>query len=280
MLKEKKKQTDYVILIDEKTRQLIQNKIPSDYVTEDHLKGFVQKFYFYEPKSDIFFKEQSDSLSYFMPEINTHNHNVLIGNQNPDEKMNTAENMLRKALYMVGRKEHLEECVEFLQRVYKNSDRDFILIRGITGSGKSLFLRKLMFEFCEKNKELKSKINIYPSSFYGTSANKNTTSYIKFYPFIFISYQTPHTYNDPMNGWCKILREIYTMLKNSDKNIKSNTKFKLGVEGVNIECDLIGEILFNSDCFSYVRYIEEILEISFSEHYKLPQDFTSGILSR
>ena len=51
----------------------------------------------------------------------------------------------------------------------------------------------------------------------------------------------------------------------------------MGSETVTINCDLIGEILLNSDCLSYVRYIEEILETSFTEHYDLPDDHTFSI---
>lgn len=248
---EKKKKVESLILICDKTRDLIQNKIQCDYVTQGELKGFSNSFYFYEPKSEI--KPPYESYSFFLPDLKTHKNNILLGHPNPDEKEKTPDNMLKNALYMVGRKEYLLECCGYLQNVYKNYDKDFILIRGITGSGKSLFLRKLLYEFIDSNKELKNRFNIK-------------------IPFIFISFQTPNTLYEPMNGWAKILREIYSHFKGNLNDTLNEVKFKLGGEAVLIKCDTIGEILLNSDCLSYVRYIEEILDCSLSAHYELPND--------
>lgn len=249
MKKENKKNVDYLTLVCEKTRDLIQNKIACDYVTQGELKGFTNIFYFYEPKTEL--KPKIESPSYFLPDIKTHRNNVLLGLPNPKEKQ-TLDAMLKSSLYMVGRKDYLDECLITLSNVYKKECREFILIRGVTGSGKSLFVRRVMYDFIDSNRELKNKLN-----------NR--------FPFIFVSYQLPTTAYDPMNGWCKILREIYFHLK-SNITGKRPTKFKLGSENVVINCDQIGEILLNSDCVSYVKYIEEILNVSFSDHYEFPED--------
>ncbi len=47
---------------------------------------------------------------------------------------------LQKSLYMVGRKRELEICKSILNKVYKENDAEMFLIRGVIGSGKSLFV--------------------------------------------------------------------------------------------------------------------------------------------
>jgi hypothetical protein len=59
---------------------------------------------------------------------------------------------------MVGRKDCLECCLNILNDVYKKKDNQYISIRGIIGSGKSLFVRKLLSEFTERFKELKGQL--------------------------------------------------------------------------------------------------------------------------
>jgi len=244
------KQMDHVILICEKTRELIQNKIPTDFLFQDTVKGLSSTFFFYEPNLNI--KPSVESSTFFLPSIKTHKNNIMLGVPNPNET-NTPDIMLKNALFMVGRKEHVEDIINILFNVYKHNEREFILIRGITGSGKSLLVRKVMYEFIEMNKDLKNKIN-----------TKNQ--------FIFISHQMPTTLCDPMNGWSSILRDIFNIIKSS-LNLKiKKTKLNFGGEQLLIDCDAIGEILVNSDCMSYVRYIEEILDVSLTKHYEMPDD--------
>ena len=49
----KEKKLDYCVLLDNKTKDLIQNKIRCEYVCEDELKGFTMRFNFYTPRADI-----------------------------------------------------------------------------------------------------------------------------------------------------------------------------------------------------------------------------------
>ena len=63
-----------------------------------------------------------------------------------------------------------------------------------------------------------------------------------------------------MNGWQKILKEIYKRIKDTLPQ-KENINFKIGSENSSILCDVIGELLINADCLSYVRFIEEILDV-------------------
>ena len=56
---------------------------------------------------------------------------------------------------MAGRKEISDEFYLDLLRIYKEEKKEYILIRGQLGSGKSLFIRKNLYTFIEKNLELK-----------------------------------------------------------------------------------------------------------------------------
>lgn len=244
------KPMDYVILICEKTRELIQNKIPTDFLFQDTVKGLSSTFFFYEPNLNI--KPKIESHSFFLPNIKTHKNNILLGTPNPNE-IATPDSMLKNSLFMVGRKDYAEDIVNILYNIYKKNEREFILIRGITGSGKSLLLRKVMYEFIEVNRELKNKLN---SKF----------------PFVFISHQMPTTLCDPMNGCNTILKEMFVKIKSSLNLKMKKTKLNFGGEQVLINCDAIGEILVKSDCMSYVRYIEEILDTSLSKHFEMPDD--------
>lgn len=135
---------------------MIQNKIPSEYVCKGELKGFVNEFYFYQPWLDIRPSYESNVL--FLPDIKTHKHNILLGKLNPNEKQHSAEVLLKRSLFVIGRKDYINECVADLNDIYKRGQTLFTLIRGVTGSGKSLFLRKVLHEFVEHNKELKNKL--------------------------------------------------------------------------------------------------------------------------
>ena len=90
------------------------------------------------------------------PEIKTHKNNVQMYQLSPNYKKEP-KILHQKSLYMMGRKRELEACKALLNRVYRNQGSEIILIRGVFGSGKSLFLRKLLHEFMDSNKELKSK---------------------------------------------------------------------------------------------------------------------------
>ena len=69
--------------------------------------------------------------------------------------------LTHKSLFMAGRKRELEICKSLLNRVLKNGDAEMILIRGVMGSGKSLFVRRLLNDFLNANRELKAKALYY-----------------------------------------------------------------------------------------------------------------------
>ena len=133
---------------------MIQNKIPSEYVCKGPLKGFMNEFFFYEPRYDL--KPSYNTNLYFLPDIKTHKHNIALGKPSPEQGHITADMMLNKAIYMCGRKDNIMELLNDLNRVYKEEAKEYVLVRGTLGSGKSLFVRKTLFEFIESNKELKT----------------------------------------------------------------------------------------------------------------------------
>ena len=36
-----------------------------------------------------------------------------------------------------------------------------------------------------------------------------------------------------------------------------------------MNCDILGDLLFKTNCYSTLRYLEEILEIDFKNHYSI-----------
>jgi Cdc6-like AAA superfamily ATPase len=158
---------------------------------------------------------------------------------------------LQKSLYMVGRKREIEICKGILNKVYKQNDAEMFLIRGVIGSGKSLFVRKLLYEFIDENKDLKSKLLQYSLE----------------YPYIFVSYQLPTTYLSPFNGWKTIFKQVYNSYYNQyiikHKIQLEKLEVKFGSDTFLIEVDIIGKILYKIEGYNCLRYIEEILEVNF-----------------
>lgn len=160
---------------------------------------------------------------------------------------------------MIGRRRELENCKNRMNRLLKNLPNiyqsqdepekfnEVIVIRGSLGSGKSLFIRKFMYEFIEFKdyKQMKYNINLHSGKI----------------PFIFISFQSPITNFDPMNGWRPIVKQIYHFLIKELKPQKQLENLKLGTENLKVNCDIIGKILFKSFSYPAIKYIEEILEV-------------------
>jgi Cdc6-like AAA superfamily ATPase len=93
-----------------------------------------------------------------MPDIKTHRHNIMLGKQSPENINITADMMSSKSIYMCGRKENISELINDLNKVYKEEAKEYILVRGAMGSGKSLFIRKALYEFVESNKDIKQQL--------------------------------------------------------------------------------------------------------------------------
>ena len=58
----------------------------------------------------------------------------------------------KKSIFMVGKKKDLESLVQGIQKSVNLKDNQTFLIRGNFGSGKSLFIRRALCEFVDKNK--------------------------------------------------------------------------------------------------------------------------------
>ena len=98
------------------------------------------------------------------PDIRTHNYNIPIYNL-PDNLK--GKDYLKKSLYMIGRRRELESCkgrmnkiLKNMPNVYKNKDdaeknNEVLLIRGTLGSGKSLFIRRFLYDFIEIKPDFK-----------------------------------------------------------------------------------------------------------------------------
>lgn len=91
------------------------------------------------------------------PEIKTHKNNIPMY-QLPSDNKRDIKYFHNKSLYLLGKRKEIEACKVILNNVYKNQESASILVRGVFGSGKSLFCRKLLYEFFDQNKELKLKL--------------------------------------------------------------------------------------------------------------------------
>lgn len=201
-----------------------------------------------------------DNLSLF-PDIRTHNFNIPIYNVTPQMKLFGPEYYLNKSLYIVGRERELKNCKDKLNKlmklmpnIYKYEDQqdnfnEIMLIRGKLGSGKSLFIRKLLYDFLEKKfKDIKYQ---FIKSSYTI-------------PFVFVSFQSPITNFDSMNAWKPILKQIYTIFCKEVKLGKQIENLKLGSDVIKVNCDIVGKIIFKSFSFGAIKFIEEILDVLFN----------------
>ena len=227
----------YQITICEETKHLIENKIPTRWVCNASIKGFVNKFDFYEP---IPIEEYSNVIC---NEIRTHNDNPKKDVVDP-RKAN--EESIHGSFFMIGNDIQKKKLKKILDEAYENKKSQTVLINGIIGSGKSLLIRNVLFKFYQDR-----KLEIHPK-------NK----------FLFVSTQNPNIYYKPGNGIGDILREMYTAIV----PLVDRTKKKVQLTGeIEVDLDEIGMYLNDSLCLSYVHSIEEILGVDLSSHYNLDE---------
>ena len=140
--------------------------------------------------------------------------------------------ILQKSQVIFGYDEEIEKFVNIMNIVTQKSKKQFILVKGPLGVGKSLFLRTALINYLERNENLKS---IY--------YNKDD---------IFLCGMVdPLTATFPYNTFCFILRKIYLYLKKmnelndifklcnelhlDDENIKNiNFVLSMGKKDINI----------------------------------------------
>ena len=89
------------------------------------------------------------------PEIKTHNYNIPLYALSPDNTLDL-KTILKQSLQMIGNETKFETSKIILNKIYKNKEKWTFLVRGPYGSGKSLFVRKIMTDFLNQFKELKN----------------------------------------------------------------------------------------------------------------------------
>lgn len=211
-------------------------------MTSGELKGFKNIFHFFTPVKEI----PVPSLINPLPSIRTHKNNALSTVPcHHTDKDKSKENELKNALRMVGREHELEWLKSVMQKVYKQGLNELVLIKGVLGSGKSLFIRKAIYEFfMNQEKEVSNYL-------YGINQN----------PLVFVSFQKPDSYNVVFNGWENIFKMIYLrIVAEMEKQSKPRKiiKMKVGEQTIKFLVDDIGEILFQSDCYMNIKYLDEI----------------------
>ena len=118
-----------------------------------------------------------------------------MANEEEQKKMNIK---LEKSKTIFGYDEEIKRCVNILNLVKQKNKKQFILVKGPLGVGKSLFIRNVLDKYLESNEELKK---IY--------FNKDD--------FIFFNRVDPLTATFPYNTFCFILRKIYFYIKKIKK---------------------------------------------------------------
>ena len=238
----KKNELDSILVIDEKTKDLIQHKIRCKYILTSKLKGFSVDFNFFVPvvDDDLIVPKIEDPF----PLIRTHFSNPInfYNNIIYDDKRDLAN-----SLEVFGRKKEIDALLRKLQFVYKNKTKKVIVIRGQYGSGKTLLIRKVLNEFFMKDGTLKEE--------YFNPKIPNLVLCCNQYPLLqFI----------PFNGFCFIFRQIYMWL---DKHLfskevkkKLSTVFEFEVLG-----DTFASLIMSTGCIESLDYIEEMLNSSFED---------------
>ena len=148
----------------------------------------------YSPKIKQYFSNHFDNFS-IRKIINCHgiaNLPILIQcSQQEENKMNYKFN---KSNTIFGQDNEIKKFVNIMNNVTENNKKQTLLIRGPLGTGKSLFLRKVLNQYLDKNEDLK---NIH--------LNEDE--------FIFCNKIDPLITTFPYNTFCFIFRKIFLHLK-------------------------------------------------------------------
>ena len=131
--------------------------------------------------------------------------NLPMPNVIKEEEKEKVSKILQKSQVIYGYDEEIIKFVNIMNIVTQKSKKQFILVKGPLGVGKSLFLRTALIKYLDKNEELK---NIY--------YNKDD--------LFLCGIVDPLTATFPFNTFCFILRKMYLHLK---KMNELNDIFKL-----------------------------------------------------
>ena len=256
-----------IIVIDEKTQNLIQNKIKCKYLfSYDQLKGFEGKvFHFFEPIYDL--DNIYPTIENPFPLIKCHCYNPDNFNYLNSDIYKDKRYELQKSLMIAGRKHELKAFVSKLNEINEKNLKKFIMIKGEYGSGKSHFIRRGLYSFFNEERN----IELY-------SQYINNKEFIK--PNIVLcSNQHPFVYMVPFNAVAYIFRQIYQWLnkniyskeKDNFEKIKINKNYGNILTGSSlvkaypfseITCDSFGKLICKNHCLEYIEIIEEMLSCS------------------
>ena len=260
-----------ILVIDERTKNLIQNKIRCKYLFRTKVKGFDILFNFFTPVTDEneFFPKEEDPFPFIrthccnpVPFYNLEQYFIDQGEEVNKKKNNNQKNYLKNSLEMAGRIEEFEAFVSKLNEIYKKKLKKFIMIKGQYGCGKSFFIRKGLYSFfkdIDTNQEL--------SDIYFNNPD------LAFPNFVLCNYQMPFLEHIPFNGISMIFRQIYLWLTKNYFKKEKNLLEKISVNQYDKDEDmkypfdtLIGDemakLICKNHCLDKLEAIEEMLATS------------------
>ena len=223
------------IFVCEKTKDLIQNKIFCEMVKMSDIK---LKKNVYSPVDDI--EPMKLTLEAIYQKIKTHRNNKI----NENDPSYEIDNNNDSGIGLGYEKKIINEKY---QKVLQGESQA-ILITGIIGSGKSLLLRSQISHIIRKS----------DNSFLNNMSR-----------ILFISNQTPITHTKQMNGFQEGMKKMFyelTELRDKDPNKRKYFQIR---DGLYVHGDAIFNLIFITDNFRNIRYIEEILDYDLTIHYSI-----------
>ena len=240
----------FQLVLCENTKNLIQYQIACKWVAKGKCKGFTNEFNFYEPIEDYedIIIEKVESI------IKTRRDNPIFDNNGKIIKSS-----LKESIFIVGRDDEINKVLDLLNLVVVNNESKFILINGILGSGKSLFLRRVLYEFFEKHKNISEKL---------PNLNKKNN-----YPFVFVTSQLPTTLTTSFNGCVGFLKKIYSRI-----NFRHEKNKNIQYMNYTLKTNEFGENLIKNNFFHLIAFINEILNVNIlSEHFNIIEEFKNEL---
>ena len=140
------KKSNYQLLLCEHTKNLIQSQISCNLVYTGNCKGFSVQFNFYEPIVE------NDEL------IQPHFSLIKTRRDNPrfDFEGNVDHDSIESSIFILGREVEINTILDALNNLVNSSEEkekesELILISGPLGIGKSILVRRVIYEFFKKN---------------------------------------------------------------------------------------------------------------------------------
>ncbi|MCQ2815931.1 MAG: hypothetical protein MJ252_01575 [archaeon] len=261
--KVKEQGLDSIILINDKTKDLVSKFIRCEYRLTSTVKGFNVPFDFFEPidEGNIIYPTPKDPFPY----LRTHYDKIIAIEPKDENDINNKrtavdlneDGKFMKNFKMIGyeknnksSKRHflLKFAIHRMQKACDLNKNIFLLIKGNYGCGKSLFIRKILYEFLLKNPNFNEYY--YEDTF--TDGKPN---------FILCQFQYPLLHTVAYNGVAFIFKQIYLSIKNlyrNDYQKTINTKdYDFDIKG-----NIMGRLLVKSKCLELIPCLNEILSCS------------------